>query len=293
VPIFTFMNKLDRPARPPLELLDELERVLAIQALPLNWPLGSGGEFRGVYDRDTREVHLFERTAGGTYRAPVEVTGVDHPVVREAMAPDVYCAVPRRDRAARRRGHGVRARRRARRKVTPVFFGSAMNNFGVQFLLDHFLKLAPPPMPRLSGDNLVAPDATGFSGFIFKIQANMDPKHRDHAAFVRIVSGAFERDMTVLNARTQKPLRLGNSKRLFARERETVDEAYAGDVVGIVGNYDFQIGDTLAEDAGVSFDEMPRFAPETFAFLHNASAANFKRFREGVSQLLKEGVAQA
>jgi peptide chain release factor 3 len=121
----------------------------------------------------------------------------------------------------------------------------------------------------------------------------MDPKHRDHAAFVRIVSGAFERDMTVLNARTQKPLRLGNSKRLFARERETVDEAYAGDVVGIVGNYDFQIGDTLAENAGVSFDEMPRFAPETFAFLHNASAANFKRFREGVSQLLKEGVAQA
>jgi peptide chain release factor 3 len=148
-------------------------------------------------------------------------------------------------------------------------------------------------MPRLSGDNLVAPDATGFSGFIFKIQANMDPKHRDHAAFVRIVSGAFERDMTVLNARTQKPLRLGNSKRLFARERETVDEAYAGDVVGIVGNYDFQIGDTLAEDPGVSFDEMPRFAPETFAFLHNSSASNFKRFREGLSQLLKEGVAQA
>jgi peptide chain release factor 3 len=121
----------------------------------------------------------------------------------------------------------------------------------------------------------------------------MDPKHRDHAAFVRIVSGAFERDMTVMNARTEKPLRLGNSKRLFARERETVYEAYAGDVVGIVGNYDFQIGDTLAEDAGVAFDEMPRFAPETFAFLHNATSSNFKRFREGVSQLLKEGVAQS
>ena len=293
VPIFTFMNKLDRPARPPLELLDELERVLAIQALPLNWPLGSGGEFRGVYDRHTREVHLFERTAGGTYRAPVEVTGVDHPVVRGAMAPDVYAQF--RDEIELLEGAGtafelddVRAG-----KVTPVFFGSAMNNFGVQFLLDKFLTLAPPPMPRRSGDEVVTPDAPAFSGFIFKIQANMDPKHRDHAAFVRIVSGAFERDMTVLNARTQKPLRLGNSKRLFARERETVDEAYAGDVVGIVGNYDFQIGDTLAEDAGVVFDEMPRFAPETFAFLHNGSAANFKRFREGLSQLLKEGVAQA
>jgi peptide chain release factor 3 len=121
----------------------------------------------------------------------------------------------------------------------------------------------------------------------------MDPKHRDHAAFVRIVSGAFERDMTVLNARTGKQLRLGNSKRLFARERETVDQAFAGDVVGIVGNYDFQIGDTLAEEEGIAFDEMPRFAPETFAYLHNTSTSNFKRFREGLSQLLKEGVAQS
>ncbi len=148
-------------------------------------------------------------------------------------------------------------------------------------------------MPRRSGAQNIAPDAAGFSGFIFKIQANMDPKHRDHAAFVRIVSGVFQRDMTVLNARTGKRLRLANSKRLFARERETVDEAYAGDVVGIVGNYDFHIGDTLAEDAGVAFDEMPRFAPETFAFLHNVTTSNFKRFREGLSQLLKEGVAQS
>ncbi|MDQ6655622.1 MAG: peptide chain release factor 3 [Verrucomicrobiota bacterium] len=292
VPIFTFMNKLDRPARPPLELLDELERVLGIHALPLNWPLGSGVDFRGVFDRETQEVHLFERTAGGAYRAPVEVSGLEDAVVREAMAPDVYAQF--RDEIGLLEGAGtafdleeVRAG-----KVTPVFFGSAMNNFGVEFLLNRFLALAPPPAPRLSGEAVVPPTSP-FSGFVFKIQANMDPKHRDHAAFIRIVSGVFERDMSVFQPRTGKRLRLGNSKRLFARERETVDEAYAGDIVGIVGNYDFQIGDTVAEDEKVAFDEMPRFAPETFAFLHNATASNFKRFREGLGQLLKEGVAQS
>ncbi|CAN5450303.1 peptide chain release factor 3 [soil metagenome] len=293
VPIFTFMNKLDRPARPPLELLDELERVLGIQALPLNWPLGSGSEFRGVCDRETSEVHLFERTPGGAYRGAVQVTNIDDDLVRDGTAPDVHARF--RDEIGLLEGAGntfdldeVRSG-----KVTPVFFGSAMNNFGVEFLLHRFLALAPPPMPRQSGGEMVAPTARSFSGFVFKIQANMDPKHRDHAAFVRIVSGSFERDMTVLNARTGKRLRLANSKRLFARERETVDEAFAGDVVGIVGNYDFQIGDTLAEEEGVAFDEMPRFAPETFAYLHNSSTSNFKRFREGLSQLLKEGVAQS
>jgi peptide chain release factor 3 len=293
VPIFTFMNKLDRPARPPLELIDELERVLGIQALPLNWPLGSGREFRGVYDRQTHEVHLFEKTPGGAYFAPVEVAGVDHPVVRAAMEPDVYARF--REEIGLLEGAGTAFDLNEVRggKVTPVFFGSAMNNFGVHLLLERFLALAPPPAPRRSGGELIAPEAAGFSGFVFKIQANMDPKHRDHVAFVRIVSGIFERDMNVLQTRTGKRLRLSNSKRLFARERETVDEAYAGDVVGIVGNYDFQIGDTLAEDGRIVFDEMPRFAPETFAFLHNDSTANSKRFREGVAQLLKEGVAQA
>ena len=293
VPIFTFMNKLDRPARPPLELLDELEKVLGIHALPLNWPLGSGADFRGIYDRETSQVHLFERTPGGAYRAPVAVAGIDDPLVCGALSSDVYAQV--RDEIGLLEGAGTAFDLDEVRsgKVTPVFFGSAMNNFGVEFLLERFLTLAPPPAPRRSGTKVIRPDASGFSGFVFKIQANMDPKHRDHAAFVRIVSGVFRRDMSVLNARTEKRLRLGNSKRLFARERETVDEAYAGDVVGIVGNYDFQIGDTLAEDPEIAFDEMPRFAPETFAYLHNDSTSNFKRFREGLSQLLKEGVAQA
>ncbi len=293
VPIFTFFNKLDRPSRPPLELLDELETVLGIHALPLNWPLGSGPEFRGVYDRQESAVHLFQRTRMGAFRAPEQVGGVDDPLVKEVMAPDVYAAF--REELELLEGAGADfdlAEVRAGR-LTPVFFGSAANNFGVQLLLDRFLALAPPPASRVTESGEVLPGADSFSGFIFKIQANMNPKHRDRVAFIRIVSGEFKRDMTVAHPRTGKPVRLSNSQRLFAAERETVDSAWAGDVVGIVGNQDFQIGDTLSEDEGVRFDEMPRFAPECFAFAHSTSSATGKRFREGLDQLIREGVAQA
>ena len=294
VPIFTFMNKLDRPSRPPLDLLDELERVLGLGALPVNWPLGSGQDFRGVYDRQSHQVHLFERVVGGAYRAPVDVRDIHDPAVKNKLPEHVYAQVTEELELLEGAGEtfdiaDVRAGR-----LTPVFFGSAANNFGVQLLLDKFLALAPPPEPRLSaGDRLIEPAAHAFSGFIFKIQANMNPKHRDYVSYLRIVSGAFERDMAVTNTRTGKKLRLGNSQRLFARERETVDEAWAGDVVGLVGNYDFNIGDTLAIDPAITFDEMPRFAPECFAYLHNSSTAKFKRFRDGLDQLLKEGVAQS
>lgn len=293
VPIFTFMNKLDRPSKPPLDLLDELENVLGIHALPINWPLGNGPDFRGVYDRQTKDVYLFQRTPQGAYRAPQQVGGVDDPFVKEAMAPDVYSAF--RDEIDLLEGAGaeysldeIRAGR-----LTPVFFGSAMNNFGVQLLLDNFLKLAPAPVARESADGIVEPTNPAFSGFIFKIQANMNPKHRDRVAFVRIVSGEFRRDMTVAHPRTGKPVRLSNSQRLFAQDRETVDEAWAGDVVGLVGNQDFQIGDTLSEDQGIRYNEMPRFAPECFAQIFSGSTATGKRFREGLDQLLREGVAQA
>lgn len=293
VPIFTFMNKLDRPSKPPLDLLDELENVLGIHALPINWPLGNGPDFRGVYDRQSKEVHLFQRTPQGAYRAPQQVGGVDDELVRTAMAPDIYASF--RDEIDLLEGAGatfdlneIRAGR-----LSPVFFGSAMNNFGVQLLLDHFLKLAPAPAPRESQDGIVEPMNPAFSGFIFKIQANMNPKHRDRVAFIRIVSGAFRRDMTVEHPRTGKPVRLSNSQRLFAQDRETVDEAWAGDVVGLVGNQDFQIGDTLSEDSSIRFNEMPRFAPECFAQIFSGSTATGKRFREGLDQLLREGVAQA
>jgi peptide chain release factor 3 len=294
VPIFTFMNKMDRPARTPLELIDELESVLGMSAFPLNWPLGDGPDFSGVYDRENRQLHLFERvSSAGAYRAPVSVRGFDDETLGERLRTEVYTRVrddlelldsvnPKFDIADVQAG-----------KLTPVFFGSAMNNFGVQMLLDRFLELAPEPAPRLSGDRLVTATDPTFSAFVFKVQANMNPKHRDYVAFIRIVSGVFRRDMQVIHTRTGRKLRLSNSQRLFARDRETLDEAYAGDIVGLVGNNDFLIGDTLSEDADLAFSEMPRFAPESFVYLHNDTPAHFKRFRDGLTQLLKEGVVQS
>jgi peptide chain release factor 3 len=293
VPIFTFMNKLDRPARDPLSLLDELERVLGIAAYPINWPLGNGNEFRGVFDRQTRQVHFFERVPSGAFRAPVSVHDLSDPIVREQMYEGAYNQVV--DELAMLEGAGAGFNRDEvlAGKLTPVFFGSAVNNFGVQLLLDAFLDLAPTPKPRAINGRVITPEADGFSGFIFKIQANMDPKHRDRLAFVRICSGKFERDMSVVHTRTGKKLRLSSSHKLFGRDRETVDEAYPGDVVGLVGHSDFRIGDTLAEDPSLAYNEIPRFTPECFAWLQSPSTSQFKRFREGLDQLLQEGVVQS
>jgi peptide chain release factor 3 len=291
VPIFTFMNKLDRPARPSMDLLDELESVLGIHAFPVNWPLGDGPRFRGVYDREQKQVHLFQRTVHGAYRAPVAVTGIEDESVKEAVEEGTYRQVCDELELLEGAGADFDLKKILAGELTPVFFGSAANNFGVQLLLDRFLELSPPPTPRESGGMMIDPAAEEFSAFVFKIQANMNPKHRDRIAFVRIVSGQFKRDMDVINGRTSEKVRLANSQRLFARERETVDDAFAGDVVGLVGNYDLLIGDTLSSQPGVTFDEIPRFAPECFSFLHNKSTAKYKRFRDGLQQLLKEGVA--
>ena len=292
VPIFTFMNKLDRPGREPLTLMDELESVLGIAACAMNWPLGMGAAFRGVYDRRANAVHLYERTAHGAYRAPQLVGGLKDGFVAQHVEPgDLAAAMDELDMLDGA-GASYDRDRVLRGELTPVFFGSAANNFGVQMLLDAFLEMAPPPAPRMAGGAPVAPGDPAFSAFVFKIQANMDPKHRDRIYFPRIVSGIFRRDMQVVNTRSGQKLRLANSQRLFGRERETVDEACAGDVVGVVGNFGLSIGDTLSEKAGWRFDEIPRFAPECFAWLHASSAAQAKRFREGLEQLMQEGVVQ-
>jgi peptide chain release factor 3 len=178
-------------------------------------------------------------------------------------------------------------------RTSPVYFGSALNCFGVQVLLDGFLKHSTAPTSRNSRNGTIAPTHPAFSGFVFKIQANMDPRHRDRIAFVRVVSGTFLRDMTVTHGRTGQTVRLSNATKLFGRERTTIDEAYPGDVVGIVGNAQFAIGDTLTEDPSIIYDEIPRFAPECFAYLENPIPSNFKRFRAGLTQLLQEGVVQS
>jgi len=318
VPIFTFMNKCDRPMKDPLALLDELERVLGIGAFPVNWPIGNGFEFQGVFDRQTQQMHLFERTVGGQYRAPVQVGGLHDELIRGRLDDATFHRTVEELEMLEHAGHDWDDAAVLADKTTPVFFGSAINNFGVQLLLDGFLKHAPVPKGRnalvaaevtrrnepTSGNGsqsdppshvggYIAPEHPAFSGFIFKIQANMDPKHRDRIAFVRVCSGKFERDMSVHHSRSEKKVRLSSSHKLFGNERETVDEAWPGDVIGLVGHDRFGIGDTLTTDPRILYREIPRFTPEAFSYLHNPNTAKFKQFRQGLEQLLEEGVIQA
>jgi len=295
VPIFTFMNKCDRPTREPLALLDELEKVLGIGAFPVNWPIGNGAEFQGVYDRQTKTMHTFERVVGGKHRAPVSVGGLHDPAVRGNLSEADFNKTVEELDMLELAGESFDESEVLAGRTTPVFFGSGVNNFGVQLLLDGFLKHAPGPKGRtgrIAGDNFITPEDPAFSGFIFKIQANMDPRHRDRIAFLRVCSGKFERDMQVTHSRTGKKVRLSSSHKLFGNERETVDEAYPGDVIGLVGHDGFGIGDTLSTDAGIVYKEIPRFTPESFSYLHNPNTAKYKQFRQGLDQLLQEGVIQ-
>ncbi len=310
VPIFTFMNKCDRPTRNPLELLDELESVLGLQASPVVWPLGNGPSFKGVFDRRTKQVHLFERVPGGAFQAPVNVTSLDDPAVRAKLDDDTYHAVKEQLEMLDGAGHPFDLAAVHSEKQTPVYFGSAVNNFGIELLLNGFLQDSVAPQPRTSvvvdpakpksasdgepAESRVIPvDYPKFSGFIFKIQANMDPKHRDRIAFLRVCSGKFERDMVVTHQRTGKQVRLSSSHKLFGQERETVDEAWPGDVIGLVGHDAFGIGDTLTEDKSISYDEIPRFPPEVFTYISNPNSSDAKKYRAGLDQLLQEGVVQS
>jgi len=292
VPIFTFMNKMDRPTRDPLELMDELESVLGIKAFAVTIPLGTGQDFRGVYDRLNKQVHLFERTAGGAYRAPVSIHDLSDPTVKNKLTPEAYARAVEELEMLEVAGATFDKDAILHGQLTPVFFGSAINNFGVQMLLDGFLAHSSEPRPRKADGKIVDPETAGFSGFVFKIQANMDPRHRDRIAFVRICSGKFERDMVVTHAQSGKKVRLSSSHKLFGQDRETVDEAFPGDVIGLVGHEHFAIGDTLTESGNIVFNEIPRFAPETFAYVHSTATSQMKRFREGLDQLLQEGVIQ-
>ncbi|MFI5337990.1 MAG: peptide chain release factor 3 [Opitutales bacterium] len=305
IPIFTFMNKCDRPTRNPIELLDELEGVLGLQASPVVWPLGSGPSFKGVFDRRTQQVHLFERVPGGAFQAPVRVTSLDDPAVRAKLDDDTYAHVTEQLAMLDGAGHPFDLAAVHAEKQTPVYFGSAVNNFGIQLLLDGFLRDSVPPAPRRSVcvqvpglaqptvERVVPVDDPKFSGFIFKIQANMDPKHRDRIAFLRVCSGKFERDMVVTHQRTGRQVRLSSSHKLFGQERETVDEAWPGDVIGLVGHDSFGIGDTLSEDRTIAYDEIPRFPPEVFSYISNPTAGDAKKYRAGLEQLLQEGVVQS
>jgi peptide chain release factor 3 len=290
IPVFTFVNKMDRPALGTLGILDEIEHVLNISAYPINWPLGDGADFKGVWDRRTGLAHLFERTVGGAYRAPVITRGFNDPTIKELLGDNLHKTIAEEVELVEHATPALDLKSVLQGDTTPVFFGSAANNFGVELLLNGFLEFSPPPTPRKSGETPIEPQNPNFSGFIFKIQANLDPRHRDRMAFIRIVSGKFTRDMFVTHVQSGKKMRLANSNSVFGRDRVSIDEAYPGDIIGVVGGDHLGIGDTLSEDPNISYSEIPRFPPECFSYIHNPTPSNYKRFKSGLDQLIQEGL---
>ncbi|MGZ4780057.1 MAG: peptide chain release factor 3, partial [Thermoanaerobaculia bacterium] len=297
IPIICFINKLDHPSRDPFDLIDEIERELGVHAVPMNWPIGNGPTFQGVFDLRNQRVLRFERTAHGQSIAPVTVTGLDDPALSDAVGPTAWQEL--RDAAELLSGAGASFDEAAfaRGAMIPVFFGSAINNFGVEPFLRAVLELAPPPAARTARANGGEPfpldpaDET-FTGFVFKIQANMDKRHRDRLAFMRVCSGVFEKDMTVSHARLGREVRMTRPHRLFARDRETIERAFPGDVIGFVNPGLFQIGDSVSSGTPIEFERIPRFAPEHFATMRATTVSRQKQFQKGLEQLAEEGVMQ-
>ena len=291
IPIFTFINKMDRPCRDPLSLLDEIESELGLIPWAVNWPIGSGEQFRGVIDRRSREVMLFSR-AGRGQQATERKLSLDDPALRELVENDLLDLALEELELLEAAGADLDLEAVHSGDLTPVFFGSAMTNFGVRPFLDAFLELAQRPIGRTSSDGMIDPLREDFSGFVFKLQANMDPRHRDRVAFVRVCSGRFARDMTVKHARSGKAIRLSRPQKLFGQDREVVEDAYPGDVIGLNNPGMFAIGDTLYVGNKVEFEGIPSFSPEIFSWLRNPNPSAFKNFRKGVNELREEGAVQ-
>jgi peptide chain release factor 3 len=291
LPILTFINKLDHPARDPMELLDDLEKTLGIHAAPVNWPIGSADTFRGVYDIFGKRLLLYEREAQGQYRAPVDVATLDDPEARELIGESLHAHLVESLEVVGAAGTPFDAAEYLAGRQTPVFFGSALNNFGLEPFLQALVDLAPSPQPRSTENGVVSPTDDRFTGFVFKIQANMDPRHRDRVAFVRVCSGRFTKDMTVVNGRVGKPIRASRAYRFFGRDRETIEVAYAGDIIGLVNPGQFGIGDTVTAGAAVRFTDLPRFPAEHFGRVR-LQDLRYKQFDEGLKQLEEEGLMQ-
>ena len=294
IPIITFVNKMDHDALDPLELLDHVESTLGIAPAPLVWPIGDGPFFQGVYDLREERVLRFERTVGGRFRAPVVEGSLDDTdgALAEAIGIDALRQLRESTSIAREAGHTFDVEAFLEGRMTPVFFGSAINNFGIETLLQAVAEFAPPPQAREARSGLVPVDTEAFSGFVFKMQANMDPKHRDCMAFVRVCSGRFERDLSAHHSGSGKRVRLSRSQRVFGQERETVDEAYPGDIIGIANTGALSIGDTLTSDPRIEFEAIPRFEPERFARLRCTDVLRTKQFQKGLEQLEHEGAVQ-
>jgi peptide chain release factor 3 len=290
-PVITFINKLDLDAMEPLDILDNLEKELGMQTLPFTWPIGMGPDFKGVYDLRDKTVNFYLAAARGRKNEREILHSLDGPEAEELLGKHraqlveetdlLQGASPAWDQTAFLRG-----------QLTPVFFGSALNNFGVKELLDCFCDLAPPPQPRETLERIVMPEEEKFSGFVFKIQANMDKNHRDRMAFLRVCSGTFRRGMRIVHVRTGKELQVRNAMTFLARDRSIVEEAYPGDIIGIPNHGTIRIADTFTEGENLQFTGVPSFAPELFRRVRLRDPMKAKQLQKGLEQVCEEGAAQ-
>jgi peptide chain release factor 3 len=291
-PILTFINKLDREGREPIELLDEVEEVLGIQCAPLTWPIGMGKRLKGVFDLRNETVHLYDPEHGGKKQGGRLIQGLDNPALDELLG-DQADELREEIELVRGASHEFDLDAYLAGEQTPVLFGSAINNFGVEELLDAFVEYAPPPKARATVQREVSPDEAKFSGFVFKIQANMDPAHRDRVAFLRVCSGKYSKGMKMRHVRIAKTIQVPNAITFQADERKAVDEAYPGDIIGLHNHGTIQIGDTFTEGEELKYEGIPYFAPELFRRVVLKDPLKMKALQKGVLQLSEEGATQS
>lgn len=294
IPIFTFVNKLDRFGKAPLELMEEIEDVLGIRSYPMNWPIGTDGHYKGIYHRETEKVELFsEDTSHGQEERESVIFDLKDPKAKEIIGDTDYQALLDDIDLLDVAGEQWSMDKVNKGELTPMFFGSAMTNFGVRGFLEEYLRLAPAPQPRMSSDGLISPDDEKFSGFIFKIQANMNPAHHDRLSFIRICSGKFERGMSVYHMQGGKAVKLSQPQQFLAQDRQIIDTAYPGDIVGLFDPGIFGIGDTLCMPSHkFKFADFPVFPPERFARVSAKDTMKRKQFVKGIMQLTQEGAVQ-
>ena len=290
-PILTFINKLDREGRDPIDLMDEVEEVLNIQCAPITWPIGMGKRFKGVFHLYNDAVHLFSATHGGRIQSGEVIQGLHNPQLDEAIG---SAAQELRDEIELVKGasHEFDQQAFLEGRLTPVFFGSAINNFGIEELLDYFVNAAPGPQSRETHEREVHPTEEAFTGFVFKIQANMDPQHRDRIAFMRVCSGMYEKGMKMRQVRIGKDVKVANAITFMASEREHVDNAYPGDIIGLHNHGTIQIGDTFTQGEALKFSGIPNFAPELFRRVRLKDPMKMKALQKGLDQLSEEGASQ-
>jgi len=293
IPIFTFINKMDRAAKNPFDLMKEIEDVLGIKSYAMNWPIGTDGDFKGVYNRREQQIELYEGGNHGQEQARTVAGELGDPELEKLLGAYYHDRLNEEIMLLDMAGDELNMKDVLAGQQTPIFFGSAMTNFGVKTFLEHFINMAPCPGQTLAGEKIIDPVETPFSGFIFKIQANMNPAHRDRLAFLRVSSGSFEKGMDVYHTRTGRTIKLTQPTQFMAQERTIIDEAYAGDIIGLFDTGLLRIGDTLSvNDSSLTFQGMPVFPSEHFARVQYVDAMKRKQFQKGIEQLSEEGAIQ-